>query len=459
MGNISKKQSYSTSKKHNKTQKSIKINKNIKNGWTLITIKGSPYERGFQHGQLLSKELNKILSFFPKYVQEEMEYERFEDYIEKSNEIIPIIKSKCAEVYEEMEGIVAGAATKGVILNIEFIVAWNLSMSLWKSHVTIKRKHKHNHKNNKNKNKKGRCSSFIATGSYTKTGEIVMAHNTHTDYVEGQFANIIMRVYPDKGYSFVMQTSAGLTWSMTDWFITQAGIIGCESTISDLNYEPKFGLPIFCRTRQLMQYAKSLDECADIMKRESAGDYACSWLFGNVNTNEIMLYEEGLKNHKSQKTRDGVFYAANSAIDPEIRMNETTDRTFFDQKTSTGARMARLGQLLTIDYFGKLDAESAKKIIADHYDMHLGKDNPGPITICTHSEHHAKHSDEVPFGSVDAKVTTTQLAKKQTFYGRWGSSCTMPFKGTKFLKTHPDYNHWKDFLPDFPKQPWVRISI
>jgi hypothetical protein len=454
MGNISKKQQYS--KKHNKTQKSIKHNKNIqKNGWSLIIIKGNPYNRGFQHGQQLSNELQKLLLFFPKYVIEEMEYESFEEYLEQSNEVIPIIKSKCAEVYEEMEGIVAGAATKGVILNIEFIIGWNLSMSLWKSHITI---HRNKNKNNKNKNNKnGRCSSFIATGSYTKTGEIVMAHNTHTDFLTGRYMNIIMRVYPEKGHSFIMQTSPGLVWSMTDWFITDSGIIGCESTISDLNYEPKFGLPIFCRTRQIMQYAKTLDECANILETNSAGDYACSWLFGNINTNEIMLYEEGLKYHKSQKTRDGVFYAANSAIDPEIREKETTDRTFFDQKTSSGARMARLGKLLTMDYFGKLDAESAKKIIADHYNMHLEKEIPNDITICNHSNLNTKYPQ--PFGAVDGKVTTTRLAKKQQFYGRWGSSCGIPFNVKSVLNRSPKNNKWRDFLTDFPKHPWVKISI
>jgi len=438
--------------KHNKTQriKHNKTQKKTKNGWSLVTIKGSPYKRGFQHGELLSNELQKLLIFFPKYVKEEMGFSTFEKYIEKSNTLIPTIKSECNEVYQEMEGIVAGALSKGVILNIEFIVSWNLSMSLWKSHITKHKKHQY-HK------KPARCSSFIATGSYTESGEIVMAHNTHTDFVEGQFENIIMRVYPDKGHSFVMQTSPGLIWSMTDWFITDSGIIGCESTISDLNYEPKFGLPIFCRIRQIMQYAKSLDECSNILEKHSAGDYACSWLFGNVNTNEIMLYEEGLKFHKSQKTRDGVFYAANSAIDPEIRVKETTDKTIFDPKKTTGARMLRLGKLLTIDYFGILNVESAKKIIADHYDVNLEKDHPNQLSVCNHVELHDRRP--YPFGAVDGKVTTSTLAKKGEFIGRWGSSCGRVFNAKQFLRKYPKYNQWRDFIPDFPRQPWVKISL
>lgn len=436
--------------KHNKTQKYSKIRK--KNGWSLVTIKGTPYDRGFQHGSILYNEINKILTFFPKFVIKEMNYDSYNEYLETSNKIIPIIKSNCNEIYEEMEGIVAGALSKGVVLNIEFIIGWNLSISLWKSHTTQDKKHKKHHDK-----KPARCSSFIATGSYTESGEIVMGHNTHTDFVLGQFENVIMRIYPDKGHSFVMQTSPGLIWSLTDWFITDAGIIGCESTISDLNYEPKFGLPIFCRIRKIMQYAKTLDECTKIMKTKSAGDYACSWLFGNIYTNEIMIYEAGLYNHIAQKTKNGVYYAANSAIDPIIRAKETTDKSFFDITNSSGARMLRLGQLLTIDYLGKLNAESAKKIIADHYDVNLKKDNPDNNTICNHAYQLLKHP--MPFGAIDGKITTSALAKKGIFFGRWGSSCGLPFNSKKFLKKNIKYNYWKDFLPDFPKQPWVKISI
>ena len=427
---------------HNKTIKNIKIHK--KNGWNIITIKGSPYKRGFQHGKTLSDQLLKIHHMFPKYVLTEIGLP-FKTYMEKCIKIISIIKAECNEIYEEMQGIVDGYNSiipKQKQMTLEFIVAWNLMVSISKT------RHK----------TKQHCSSFIATGSYTETGEIVMAHNTHTDFITGQYMNIIMRVYPEKGHSFVMQTSPGLVWSLTDWFITDSGIIGCESTISDLNYEPKFGLPIFCRIRKVMQYAKTLDDCVDYLKTQSAGDYACSWLIGNINTNEIMLFEQGLKHHTLQKTKDGVFYAANSAIDPIIRATETTDKSIFDPNTSTGSRMLRLGHLLTIDYFGKLNEESAKKIIADHYDSGLGKEIQNNNTVCNHNETLKKKA--IPFGAVDGKVTTSEIAKKGEFYGRWGSACGRSFNVKQFLKRNPKYKKWgEDILPDFVKQPWVKISF
>jgi hypothetical protein len=446
--------------KNNKTQKNrININK-LKTGWRIVSIKGTPYKRGFQHGEILSNELFEIYEMFPKYVRKEMGLS-FKTYIEKCKKLIPIIKSDCSEIYEEIQGIVDGYNSINININmnknkkkekqkpitLEFILAWNSIMSIWKSHINKRKKSK----------KPERCSIFIATGSYTENREIVMAHNTHTDFITGQYMNIIMRVYPDKGHSFVMQTSPGLVWSLTDWFITDAGIIGCESTISDLNYDPKFGLPIFCRIRKVMQYAKSLDECADILKTDSAGDYACSWLLGNINTNEIMLFEQGLKYYNIQKTKDGVFYVANSPIDPIIRAKETTDKSFYNPNTSTGSRMLRLGQLLEINHFGKLNAESAKSIIADHYDMGLEKEIPSNHTICNHNE---TLNPAIPFGAVDGKVTTSALAKKGEFYGRWGSSCGRCFNAKHFLRKTPKYKKWDlEYLPDFPKQPWVKISV
>jgi hypothetical protein len=439
-----------TKRKHNKTQKNH--NKITKNGWTLVIIKGKSYERGFQHGSILFKELGEIKRFFPVYVREQMEFSSFKKYLKLSKSLIPILKRECNEILQEMQGIVDGAVSKGIHITLEFIVGWNSIMSLWKSHFTH-----HHRKHSQHNHNKERCTSFIATGEVTETGEIVMAHNAHTYFMEGKFENIIMRIYPDKGHSFVMQTSPGLIWSMTDWFITDSGIIGCESTISDLTYDPKFGVPIFCRIRRVMQYAKTLDDCANFLQTNSAGDYACSWLFGNTKTNEIMLFEQGLKYHNIQKTKSGVFYVANSAIDPKLRMKETTDRTFYDPKTSTGARMLRLGQLLNIDYYGKINQENAKNIIADHYDVSIGKEVMNQLSICNHAELHEKHP--APFGAIDGKVTTTTLAKQSKFYGRAGSSCGRIFNKNEFLKKNPKFNIWREFLPEYTNQPWTLIGI
>ena len=46
-------------------------------------------------------------------------------------------------------------------------------------------------------------------GDATEDGKIVMAHDTHSDFGAGQLLNVSMKVTPNKGHEFTMQTSPG----------------------------------------------------------------------------------------------------------------------------------------------------------------------------------------------------------------------------------------------------------
>ena len=48
--------------KNNKTRKNVRIHGKItgeKEGWKMVHVYGEPYERGYAHGYLLSKELKR----------------------------------------------------------------------------------------------------------------------------------------------------------------------------------------------------------------------------------------------------------------------------------------------------------------------------------------------------------------------------------------------------------------
>ena len=47
-------------------------------------------------------------------------------------------------------------------------------------------------------------------------------------------------------------------------------------------------VPICCRSRHALESMTSLDEFSAIMKLGNGGDYASSWLVGDVSTGEIM---------------------------------------------------------------------------------------------------------------------------------------------------------------------------
>jgi len=414
-------------------------------GWKTIHIEGSPYERGFAHGYLLYDELANTLKIYPfiiNTVDAGKNTPSFDQYLETARTLIkPIIKTDFPEIYEELEGIAAGAVSRGTLITIDFLIAWNSYMSLYTFNKS---------------NIPNRCSVFIATGNSTETGEIIMAHTTHTNFLDGQLMNIILFMTPDKGHSFVMQTAAGLVASFTDWFICSTGIIGCESTISEINYQPKFGAPFFCRIRTAMQYATTMKEYTEIMLKNNAGDYPCSWLFGDINTNEIMLFEITLKESHIQKTKNGIFFGMNSTLDHNIRMKETKDEGWNDIETTTGARAKRLNHLLYDKYFGKINVRNAKKILADHYDAFLHQNKLNDRSICVHYENQDVNKNL--YGCTDAKVTSSTLAKQSKFFARFGSACGRTFSMKKHIRKYPKYKKWKPYVHDFPSEPWVTIS-
>jgi hypothetical protein len=424
-------------------------------GWKIIEIHGDPYERGFAHGYLLHQEITTVLKKLPFAVNHEIEVS-YRKYLATCKRIIsPIIKQKSPEIYQELCGISRGAQMAGQEISVHTLIAWNAFMSMYNYFhydVTSLQSTK--------KRKSQRCSAFIATGKATKNGKIVMAHNSHSDLVSGSLFNIIMYLTPKQGFPFCMQTAPGYVASGTDWFLSESGMMGCETTIGDTNYQPNFKdghLPYFCRIRQAMQYGKNLDEYAKIMTQHNAGDYAGSWLFGDTKTNEIMLCEIGLNIQNIQRTNDGIFYGMNSAMSFELRDKETNDQDFFDITTSSGARNYRLYELLYKTYYGKLTTENAKKILSDHYNVLSQKnDVSNSNSVCVHT-YNDSESDYYPHGCQDGKVVDAEMAKRGEFVGRWGPSCGTPFDTKKFVQEHPEYKEWERVLVDFPKKEWVRI--
>ena len=108
---------------------------------------------------------------------------------------------------------------------------------------------------------------------------------------------------------------------------------------------------------------------------------------------------------------------------------------------------------------GKIDAESAKTFLADHYDEHLQKDRPDNRSLCSHADlDREPFGSRVPFspwGTLDGKVVDTRMARQMSFAARWGSACGKAFDAGKFLESHPQYDWMQDILQSRPSQPWA----
>jgi hypothetical protein len=119
------------------------------------------------------------------------------------------------------------------------------------------------------------------------------------------------------------------------------------------------------------------------------------------------------------------------------------------------------------EHKGKLNIDIAKKIIADHYDVYLNKENPCSRTCCSHYELDAREymSDQSrpkpfqPRGALDGNVIDSTMAKNMSFSLRWGSSCGIPFNANNFCTENRVWDYLRPYLHDRPQQEWTTFKI
>lgn len=452
------------------------------NGWIYLSIHGGPHERGFAHGHLVAHELTQIMKMLEFFLYEE--YGRtFAFFCEMADDMFrPQIEAHFPEFYEEMRGIAEGSKQP-----LQKIVFWNcfVSFDYLYSQLSDVLNEPHNaHLRSKSiyaefvassakKNSGGlegggaqdRCSAFIAVGDYTADGKIVCAHNSFDNYINGQYSCVIMDLRPSSGNRILMQSFPGGIHSGTDVFVTSQGLFGTETTMGGFNvYEHKD--PVCCRIRRAMQYGNSLDDYVKILTHNNSGDYANAWLFGDTRANEIMRLELGLKYVDVQRTKNGYFVGFNVAFDPRIRNLESSNTGWDDIRRHQGARRVRLHQMME-EHRGRLDVETAKQLIADHYDVYLNKINPCSRTTCSHydldaREYMSQADRPKPFqprGAVDGMAIDTATAQRMQLWGRWGSSCGMGFSKDAFCDRNMIWNTYRPYLHDRPPQPWTLFGL
>jgi len=312
-------------------------------------------------------------------------------------------------------------------------------------------------------NRKSHCSAFIATGSATADGRIVIGHEAVTEFWNGQFMNVILDITPSDGHRLVMQTSPGWIASMTDFWVTGGGMV-VETTMVGYEGYDTSKVPEYGRARNACQFATSIDEWVTLMDTQNNGGYANMWLIGDIKTGEIADYEQGLIYQDLRKKTNGWFFGDNAPDDPRIRNVESSDTGYNDVRQQTGARRVRWPQLLA-QYEGSIDAEFGQRMLGDTFDPYLGYSNPSSRTICSHYDADPMNyvSDpnavwNVPFypaGSVDGKVTTAAAAEEMTMWGIFGRADGAPFDAEEFLRLHPQWNWQEGYLESRPSQPWT----
>jgi hypothetical protein len=425
-------------------------------GWIYIHLAGSPREVGYQHGYHLAPEIDDALQMFAYFLEKSTGHD-WAFYREAASRMFwPKLDP---EYQEEIRGIAEGlkARLPGKIYDAIDITAVNGWIELaWYYVPYLAEKVKPNAADNK---APPYCSGFIATGSYTKDGKIVMGHNSWVEYIVGERWNVIADITPAKGQRIFMDCFPGYIHSGDDFVINGAGLVYTETTMSMYKGFNEDRTPEFARARKAAQYAVSIDDFVRIMSDGNNGAYANDWLVGDLKTNEIARLELGLKNQRLWRTSDGYYVGANFPCDPKVIAEETTYNPD-DPKLTVNSRKTRWEKLME-ENRGKIDAESGKLFEGDHFDESAGSIASNGRTLCGHIDEDPNGLPEFiwgpffPAGSVQGKVTTAALAGELKLWARRGHPCGRDFIASDFFTAHPEHAWQGKFLKDMKAYPWA----
>jgi hypothetical protein len=428
-------------------------------GWTYVHLEGTPEQVGFQHGYLLAREIedNEHVYTVTAPHADKRPWSFFRDA--GKNVLWPHLDP---EYQEELKGIAEGLHAQGSTLDLWDIVALNGDLELSDYYLPWLNSKEHK-PNPAGAVAPGKCSAFIATGSATKDGKIVIAHSNWSSYAEGERWTVVFDIVPTSGQHLLMDGLPGVITSADDFGVNSSGLMITETTLPMAKGFDVNGIPEFERSRKAMQYATSIDEYADIMRKGNNGGYANSWLVGDRKTGEIAYLELGLHNTPLLKKKDGYFVSSNFSADPNLIRDDTPGFNPNDPESSMNARHIRAEEFMQ-EHYGKLDTALAEAYLSDHEDSYEHKIDIGKRSLCGHEETSPvgeKVWDNPPYspsGAVTGKVMDSDLAAKLSFIARAGHPCGEDFIAAPFLAAHPEFAWQKSILHDMRAGPWTTFE-
>ena len=414
-------------------------------GWINLHLQGKPRDIGFQYGYLAAPEIDdahKALSLSFKAAPYDWDWAR------KSAKDLFWNKLD-TEYKQEIEGQAEGLNAKGFKYDAWDVLAYNAYIELKDYYIPYLSAKKTGQRVGTTRES---CSAFIATGSTTKDGKIVMGHNLWWDYLMGQRCNVILDITPEKGNRVVMDAFCGFIHSGSDFAVNSAGIVLCETTISGFSGFDPDGVPEFMRMRKAIQYANSLDDAFKIFKDGNNGGYANSWLLGDTKTNEIAKLELGLNNAVITRKSDGYIVGSNFPEDEKLIKEEVPGGWDPNPKTNgCEDRRLRWNTLLT-ENKGKVDAELTKTFLGDTYDQANDLHGASGNTLCG-------RFDNSLGGATNTKVIDASMAQKMTLWAKMGFSNGSTFSAKDYFKSHAGRSELMPFLRDIPNQPWTVFPL
>jgi hypothetical protein len=384
-------------------------------GWLYVHIEGAPYERGYQHGYLLAREIEQYIDRCAAQLDAKSKATAWNNGRTVANALF--LRGFDKEILTEMKGIAEGAAAavakvNGRTIDLVDVVTLNTitelgelrgAMPMTPSGLEGLNLMKPRYDTSKTDVPvTARCSAFAATGKATRDGKMVIAHVTMWPLTLAEQTNIMLDIVPTEGHRMLMQSYPGGIQSGTDWYQNDVGVVLTETTIrqSPFNME---GTPVAYRARKAIQYGDSVAKVVELLSTKNNGLYTNEWIVGDARTNEIAMLELGTyrtKLYSSSKNEwfagtEGFYWGCNNAKDLNVRLEYVPDPhgTPEDIPFVVGPRDVKWQEM---------------------YQQHKGKIDEGFAALAFRT------APLVSSTTMDAKIASSEMAKRMMTWALFG---------------------------------------
>ena len=314
-------------------------------GWIYLHVEGRPYDRGYQHGYLMAREIPEYLERCAYELGGKADARSWDPYRTAASALF--LRGFDREILEEMRGIAEGANANGAKwldrpLDLTDIVVANTVVELGELREAV------------NVTPTGleglrfdpppyarrpptdrppdHCSAFAATGEATRDGKMVVGHVTWWSLTLAEQTNVMLDIRPDTGHRLLMQSYPGGIESGTDWYQNDAGVVLTETTIRQTPFHIE-GTPVAFRARRAIQYGGDIDSVVRELGTRNNGLYSNEWIIGDAKTNEIAMYELGTRSSRLWRSSKkewfgetpGFYWGDNNAKDLAVRLETQPD--------------------------------------------------------------------------------------------------------------------------------------
>jgi hypothetical protein len=311
-------------------------------GWIYLHIEGKPYERGYQHGHLMAREIPEYIARCADDLGGEANWWQYRTWADAM-----FLRGFDKEILEEMRGIADGASDAGARwqkrrIDLVDVVVANVTVEMGELQGAVRMTptglegisfEKPGYAAGTKKDSvTDHCSAFAATGPATRDGKMIIGHVTWWPEALAEQTNVMLDIQPERGHRMLMQAYPGAIESGTDWYQNDAGVVLTETTIRQTPFNPQ-GTPVAFRARMAIQYGGNVDEVVQQLGTRNNGLYTNEWLIGDAKNNEIAMYELGTNHTKLWRSSKnewfgdtpGFYWGNNNAKDLTVKLEYQPD--------------------------------------------------------------------------------------------------------------------------------------